>query len=163
LKWGQKQSCNPYQDLCKGISHTTCMQGNWGDLKLLLVGSQIGNLTSDLSFEYNLCVKCPNGSCEPLLDIWVPRAFEWYKELINPMFFDACNYSMKICEFVGTPIPKVGVHLGVWGFIPLHFLAFLGTWNVTAGLYIWPTPSQAFALVASPKLKLWQMIPWKAI
>ncbi len=44
-----------------------------------MVRSQIGNLTLILSFDYNLCVKCPNGSCEPILDIYVSRAFQWYK------------------------------------------------------------------------------------
>ncbi len=38
-----------------------------GDSQLLVVGSQIGN---------NLCVKCPNGSCKPILDIKVPRTFQ---------------------------------------------------------------------------------------
>jgi hypothetical protein len=32
------------------------------------------------------------------------------------MVFDSCNYSMKIQKSIGTPIPKVGVHLGVWRF-----------------------------------------------
>jgi hypothetical protein len=31
------------------------------------VESQIANLTPDLSFGHNLCFKCPNGSCEPIL------------------------------------------------------------------------------------------------
>jgi hypothetical protein len=31
------------------------------------------------------------------------------------MSFDPCNCSLKIRKSIGTPIPKVGVHLGVWG------------------------------------------------
>jgi hypothetical protein len=31
-----------------------------------VVGSQIGNLTPNLSFGHNLCFKYPNGSCEPM-------------------------------------------------------------------------------------------------
>ncbi len=27
-------------------------------------------------FFHNLCFRCPNGSCEPILDIYVPRAFQ---------------------------------------------------------------------------------------
>jgi hypothetical protein len=34
------------------------------------------------------------------------------------MSFDPCNRSLKIREFIKTLIPKVGVHLGVWGSFP---------------------------------------------
>jgi hypothetical protein len=57
------------------MSHATCMQGNRGDSRLLVVENQIANLISDPSFGHNLCFKCPNGSCEPILDIYVPRDF----------------------------------------------------------------------------------------
>jgi len=40
------------------------------------------------------------------------------------MGFDPCNRSLNIQEFIETPIPKVGAHLGVWGFIPSHSLTF---------------------------------------
>jgi hypothetical protein len=36
------------------------------------------------------------------------------------MGFDPCNCSLKIWESIGTPTPKVGAHLGVWGFILSH-------------------------------------------
>ncbi len=39
------------------------------------------------------------------------------------MAFDPCNHPLKIWESIGTTIPKMGVHLGVWGFIPLHSFA----------------------------------------
>jgi hypothetical protein len=78
-----------------------------------MVGNQITNLISDPSFGYNLCVKCPNGSCEPILDIYVPRAFQWYKELFNPMGFDPYNHFLKIQESTRIPTPKMGAHLGV--------------------------------------------------
>jgi hypothetical protein len=55
------------------------------------------------------------------LDIYVPISFQWYKKLPNLMGFDPCNYSLKIWEFIGTPIPKMGVHLGVGVFILSHF------------------------------------------
>jgi hypothetical protein len=54
------------------------------------------------------------------------------------MSFDSCNFPLKIRESIGTLIPKMGAHLGVWGFIPSHFLALLGTWNVTFGLTLSP-------------------------
>jgi hypothetical protein len=131
-------------------------QGNRGDFWLLVIGSQIGNLTPNLSFDHNLCFKCPNGSCEPILDIFVSRAFQSYKELFNPMGFDSYNCYLKIQKSIKTPTPKVGVHLGMWGLILSHSPTLLGAWNVIPGLHFWPAPLQALALVASPKLKLWQ-------
>jgi hypothetical protein len=132
------------------------MLGNWGDSWLLVVGSQIAKLIPGLSFGYNLCVKCPNGSCEPILDIYVPKDFQWYKKFFNPMGFDPCNCFLKIRESIKTPIPKVGAHLGVWGFIPSHYLALPGAWNVTHEFHTWLAPSQALALVVSPRLGLRQ-------
>jgi hypothetical protein len=29
----------------------------------------------------------PNGSCKPILDTYIPRAFQKFKELFNPMSF----------------------------------------------------------------------------
>jgi hypothetical protein len=71
-----KQSCSPCQDLSNNMWRATCTQGNQGDYRLSVVESQ---LIPDLSFGHNLCFKCPNGSCEPILDIYVPRDFQWYK------------------------------------------------------------------------------------
>jgi hypothetical protein len=96
----------------------TYTQGNWGDSRLLMVKSQIVNLTFGPSFGHNLCFRCPNGSCEPISDIFVPRAFQWYKKNFNPMSFYPCNRLIKIQQSIGTLTPKMGNHLGVWGFFP---------------------------------------------
>jgi hypothetical protein len=72
------------------------------------------------------------------------------------MGFDPCNCSLKIQESTRTPTPKVEAHLGVWRFIPSHSLALPGACNVTPKLHTWPAPSQALALIASPKLGLWE-------
>ncbi len=150
LRWGLKQSYSPFWQLFNGFSYTTCTQGNLDDSRLLMVGSQIANLT----FGYNLWIKCPNRSCELILDIYVPRDFQWYKELHNPMGFDLFNWFLKIQKSTGTPTPKVRVHLGMWGFILSHSLAPPGAWNVILGLHTWLAPSQALALVTSPRLGL---------
>jgi hypothetical protein len=42
------------------------------------------------------------------------------------MSFDPWNRLLKIWESIETPTPKVGDHLGMWGFIPSHFFALLG-------------------------------------
>jgi hypothetical protein len=69
LKWGLKKSYSPCWEFSKGMWHTTYTQGNQGDSWLLVVKNQIVNLTIDLYFGHNLCFKCPNGSCKPILDI----------------------------------------------------------------------------------------------
>jgi hypothetical protein len=79
----------------------------------LMVGNQIANLTRGLSFDHNLCFRCPNGQCEPSLDIYVLITFQWYKELFKPMGFDLNNCALKIRESIGTPTPNMGVHLRV--------------------------------------------------
>ncbi len=61
-----------------------------------MIESQIDNLTPDFSFGYNLCFRYPHGACEPILDIYIPKAFQWYKELFNQMKFDLCDYLLKI-------------------------------------------------------------------
>jgi hypothetical protein len=43
------------------------------------------------------------------------------------MSFDCYNRLLKIRESIGTSTPKMGVHLGLWGFIPSHFFALLRT------------------------------------
>ncbi len=150
------------------MSHTTCTQGNWGDSQLLMVWSQIANLTPNLSFSHNFCFKCPNGSCKPILDIYVLIAFQWYKEIFGPMCFDPCNCSLKIQKSITTLTPKVGVHLGMWGSISSHSPTLPRAWNVTPGLPSRPAPLQAFALVVSPRLGLrhwwlkgWETHKWK--
>ncbi len=57
LKWGLKQSCIPRQKLFNDMCHATCKQVNQGNSWLLMVRSQIANLTPNLSFGHNLCFK----------------------------------------------------------------------------------------------------------
>jgi hypothetical protein len=121
-----------------------------------MVGSQIANLIPNLSFGHNLCLKCPNGSCKLIFDIFVSRSFQWYKEPFKQMGFDPCDRLLKIWEPIGTPIPKKGVHLGMWGFTASHSFALLGTWDVTPRLPSWLATLQALTLVANPRLGLQQ-------
>jgi len=75
LRWGLTQSSSPRRELFKDMSHATCTQGNWVDSRLLVVGGQIANLTPGHSFGHNLCFKCSNGSCKPILEIYVFNSF----------------------------------------------------------------------------------------
>jgi hypothetical protein len=159
LIWSLKQGYSPHRKLSNGMLHTTCKQGNRGDSWLLMVKSQITNLTLGPSFGHNLCFKCPNGSWEPIFDIYVLRSFQWYKELFNLMGFDPCNCSLKIWESIGTLIHfgihlGVGTHLGMWRFIRSHSPTLPTSWDVILRLPFWPAPLQALVLVASPRLGL---------
>ncbi len=108
---------------------------------------------ANLSFGHNLCFRYPNGSCDPILNIYVQRSFQWYKKIFNPISIDPWNCFIKIRKSIKIPTPKVGVHLGVWRFIPSHFPRLLRAWDVTPRLPFWLTPLQAFALVTNPSLR----------
>jgi hypothetical protein len=156
LKGSSKQNYSPCRELSNNMLHATWTQVNQGDSWLLVVESQIDTLTPSPSFGCNLCFKYSNEMCEPILHIYVPTTFQRYKKLFNPMSFVPCNYSLKIQKSIGTPIPKVGAHLGMCGFICSHPPILPIAWNVTPRLHSRPTPLQALALVTSSKLKLRQ-------
>jgi hypothetical protein len=122
LGWGLKKTCSSPWELSYGVSYSTCT--HWGrvDSQLLVVGSQIVNLTSGPSFFHNLCCRCPNGSCEAIFDIYTLIAFQWYKERLKARCFDPCNRTLKFqesqrtskspfreCECHPYTLPKVGL------------------------------------------------------
>jgi hypothetical protein len=69
------RSYSSRQELSNGMSHVVCKQVNRVDSRLFLVGSQTNNLTPGPSFGHNLCFRCPKEQCEPILDIYVLKAF----------------------------------------------------------------------------------------
>ncbi len=151
LRWGLKKSCSPHPEFSNSILHAMCTQGNRVDSWLLMVESQIANLIPGLSFGHNLCFKCPNRSCEPILYIYVSLAFQWYKELFNPLGFDPYNCSLKIQESIKTPNSQSGSSLGS---VKVHSL----TLSFTPGLPLGPQPYKPFTLVESPRLGLRQLV-----
>jgi hypothetical protein len=76
-----------------------------------------------------------------------------YKTLQSNEFWPLQSPSKNL-ESIGIPTPKMGAHLGIWGFILSHSPIFSRTWNVTPGLHSWPTALQALVLITSPKLGL---------
>jgi hypothetical protein len=125
------------------VLHATCTHRGRVNSWLFMVKSQIANLTFDLSFCHNLCYRCPNGSCKPILDIYISIAFQWYEELFNARCFDLCNCSLKVQESTGTPTHKMGTHLGMWIFILIFFHTSLC-----------PCPCNPFCLGCEPKARL---------
>jgi hypothetical protein len=88
LGWGLKQSCNSLSELSNAMSHHFWRRQGRVDSRLLVVGSQIANLTPGPSFAHKLGYRCPNGSCEVILNIYASRTFQWYKEHPNARCFD---------------------------------------------------------------------------
>jgi hypothetical protein len=110
---------------------------------------------------HTLCFKYSNGTYDPILDIYVPRAFQWYKELFNPMSFAPCYRFLKIQKSIGTPTSKMRTHLGMCGFIPSHPPTFPGAWNVIFEFHFRPTSLHALAMIVSLRLKLcWGVEFW---
>jgi hypothetical protein len=140
LRWSLKQSYSPCWELFNGMWHATWTQGIRVNSWLLVIKSQTANLTPGLSFGHNLYFKCSNESCEPILDIYVWIAFQWYKGILNPLGFHPYNYLLKIWESTGTLTLKMGVHLEVWRFFPSHSFALPRAWNATPGLSLGPHP-----------------------
>jgi hypothetical protein len=163
---GLKQNYRSRRDLSNGLSHVLFSQVFWVDSRLLVVGSQNWqtpeNSTPDPSFGHNLCFRCRNEQCEPILDICASRAFQWYKERHNPLRFDPCNRSLKFQKSTGTPLLKVGVALGVWGLIPSHFLTLPRVCDVTPrlplaltlGLPLGSHPCNSLCLGREPKVRV---------
>jgi hypothetical protein len=151
---GLKQRCSHRRELSNGMLHISCTQGNQVDSWLLVVGNQIVNLTPGLSFAHNLCYKCPNEQCEPILDIYTSIAFQWYMKKFKETSFDPCNRTLKIRDSFrdsnsqhGSSLMSVKVH-------SLTLFALPGACEVNPRCPSWPATLQPLALVASPRLGL---------
>jgi hypothetical protein len=140
LRWILRKSCNPRQKLFNNVWHATLTQGNQSNFRLLMIRSQIDNLIPNPFFDHNSCFKNPNGSCKPILDIYVPKFFQWYKELFNLMNF--------VSDFqIGNSFESVGVH-------SLTLSCAFRNMKCDSQACYWPVALQGLALVTNPRLKL---------
>jgi hypothetical protein len=73
---GLNQSCSPQRELSNAMSHSRSAHREQVDSRLLVVGSQTATLTLGPSFAHNLGCRCPNGSCEAILNIYTSRPFQ---------------------------------------------------------------------------------------
>ncbi len=85
------------------MSHSSCRRRNRVDSRLLVVGNQIASLTLGPSFAHNLGCRCPNGSCETILDIYTSRPFQRYKKHQQARCFSFCCRTLKLRESWRTP------------------------------------------------------------
>jgi hypothetical protein len=89
------------------MSHTPIARRDRVDSRLLVVGSQIANLTPGPSFAHNLGWRCPSESCEAILNIYTSRPFQWYQKHSNARCFDPCNQALSFWEFRRIPSPQL--------------------------------------------------------
>jgi hypothetical protein len=147
--------------------HVACMQGNWVDSGLLVVSSQITNLTPGFSFGHNVCFRCPNGRCEPILDIYASITFQWYKKIFNAMGFDPYNRALKIQKSIWDSNSQHGSSFGSVKVHSLTLFAISGACDVIPRFFFWLTTLQPLVLVTSPRLRLrhvgWRRHYWQSM
>jgi hypothetical protein len=73
---GVNQSCSPRRDLSNDILHFQFGGREEVDSRLLVIESQIANLTPGPSFDHNLGCRCSNDQCEAIFDIYASRPFQ---------------------------------------------------------------------------------------
>jgi hypothetical protein len=76
LGWGLKQLIALFDSFPKPWRTLSSDVGIRSIPDLLVVGSQTASLTPDPSFAHILSCRCPNGSCEAILDIYTSRPFQ---------------------------------------------------------------------------------------
>jgi hypothetical protein len=107
LKLGSGQtlhkSCSSCRELSNAMLHSLRRCQKKVGSRLLVVGSQIGNLTPGPSFAHNLGYRCPNGQCEAILNIYASWAFHWYKESTKARRFNSSNCLLTFRESRRTP------------------------------------------------------------
>jgi hypothetical protein len=108
-------------------------QGNRVNSWLLVVRNQTANLTPSPSFAHNLCFKCLNGQCKPILDICASIAFQWYKKLFKAMSFDPWNCALKVWESFWDSNSQHGSSFGSVRVHSLTLFALLEACEVTPG------------------------------
>jgi hypothetical protein len=157
---GLKQSCSPRRELSNAVSRSQIGYREEVDSRLLVVGSQTATLTPGPSFAHNLPFRCPNEQCEPILDIYVSRAFHWYKERNKPWSFDPSKRSLKFLESFGDSTLTNSQHGSSLGSVRVHSLTLSGVFalpgacDVTPGSTSRPTTSQPPCLGRKPNARV---------
>jgi hypothetical protein len=97
------QSCSSRRELSNAMLHSSRRRHKEVDSRILVVGSQIANLTPNPSFAHNLGCRCLNGQCEAIFDIYVSRPFQWHQAHPNARCFSPCYRALNIRESRRTP------------------------------------------------------------
>ncbi len=126
---GRNQTCSPHRDLFNALSQFSFRGRQEVNSRLLVVGSQIANLTPGPSFAHNLGNRCPNGQCKAIFDIYASRPFRRHQERLNARCFGPCCRTLNIRESWRTP----NLHF----FQVLGFTPTLGQSRVTIVRHFW--------------------------
>jgi hypothetical protein len=113
------------------------------DSRLLVVGSQIANLTAGPSFAHNLGCRCPNFQCEGIFDIYVSRPFQRHQEHPNARCFAPCCRALNIRESRRTPNPQL---FQVLGFTPTLGQSGVATRLNSSECFIIPKLESSFGI-----------------
>jgi len=166
-----KQSCSSCQELSNNMSHAFCSQVNRVDSQLFMVESRTNSLIPCPSFGHNLCFKCSNEQCKPILTSTFQQLSNHIK---NTTSHWVLTPEITLWSFGNPPrlhLPKWELPWECEGSLfhtPSHFLTLLGICDVIPGLFLaliprlplalthglplGPQPCNPFALVVSPKL-----------
>jgi hypothetical protein len=107
LGQGINQTCNSQRELSNAMLHSWSTRQEHVNSWLLVVGSQIADLTPGPSFTHNLGCRCPNDQCKAILDIYTSRTFQWHQEHPNARCFGPCCWALNIWESWRTPNPQL--------------------------------------------------------
>jgi hypothetical protein len=108
---GLNQTFSPIRELSNAVLHSHTAHRERVDSRLLVVGSQIANLTPGPSFAHNLGFRCPNDQCEAISDIYTSRPFQWHQEHPKGKVFCPLLSNSKHLE---VPEDSKSPTLGVW-------------------------------------------------
>jgi hypothetical protein len=116
---------SPQKDLSNNVSHALTGDHSTLTLRGFVVGNQVHNLVPILSFDHNSCISYLNEQWEGTWGIYTSRTFQWYPKVPIWCLFTFLTKAMNIQDSRMSATPKVGVHLGVIGFHPLHSPPFV--------------------------------------
>jgi hypothetical protein len=153
LRWGLKQNYNPCQELSNNMWHASYTHVFQDNYQLLMVGNQIGTSTLDPFFGHNLCFKYSNGSWKPILNIYVSRTFQWYKNFLIQWILTPEIPFWRFRTPKGFQLPK---WKSTWECVD-SFLHIPSSANVSPKLCFQLAPFHAFALIVSPRLRSWHL------
>jgi hypothetical protein len=167
LGWGLKQTCSSCQELSNGVLHSTYRHQNWVDSQLLVVGSQIANLTPDSSFDHNFVLQ---------MSEWLMQGHFRYLNFKNfPTILKTPQYEVfwqlqSSSKFLKVPEDSKFPLLGVWvssSHLPQSGVATEGLFKIDIWCNWTPTTQQTnhpFTTICFPmvwhEIHVWLGMPW---
>jgi hypothetical protein len=157
LKCGLKQNCSFCQKLSNGMSHALWNQVNQVDSQLFLSEVKLAVWFLALLLAITCVLDIQMSKCELILDIYVSRAFQWYKERHKPLHLTPEIAS----EVSGVHRDSISQSESCLGSVNVHSLTFFHTFLYSQEYVVWlssfllaRTLTTPLLLVTNPKLGL---------